>query len=75
MAQWKRIQLVSMKMQVQSLALLMGKGSGVAVNCGIGRRFGSDPTLLWLCRRPAKLTPSLEASICHWYSPKKQKKK
>ena len=27
---------------------LSGSGSGVAVSCGVGRRRGSDPTLLWL---------------------------
>ena len=27
------------------------KESGIAMNCGVGRRCGSDPTLLWLwCR-------------------------
>ena len=26
----------------------MGEGSTVAVSCGIGRRHGSDPKLLWL---------------------------
>ena len=31
----------------------MGQGSGVAVSCGIGRGWGSDPKLLWLWRRPA----------------------
>ena len=30
----------------------VGEGSGVAVSCGVGRRFGSDPELLWLWRRP-----------------------
>ena len=30
------------------------KGSGIAVSCGVGRRLGSDPTLLWLwCRLAA----------------------
>ena len=29
----------------------MGWGSGIAVSCGVGGRFGSDPALLWLwCR-------------------------
>ena len=27
--------------------------SGIAVSCGVGRRCGSDPMLLWLWRRPA----------------------
>jgi len=31
----------------------VGQGSGVAVDCGVGCRRGSDPALLWLWRRPA----------------------
>ena len=31
----------------------MGWGSGVAVSCDVGRKCGSDPTLLWLWCRPA----------------------
>ena len=31
----------------------VGWGSGVAVSCGVGRRRGSDPALLWLWCRPA----------------------
>ena len=31
------------------------KGSSVAVSCGVGRRCGSDPMLLWLWRRPVEL--------------------
>ena len=31
------------------------KGSSVAVSCGIGRRRGSDPMLLW--RRPVATAP------------------
>ena len=30
----------------------MGWGSGIAVSYGVGLRRGSDPTLLWLWRRP-----------------------
>ena len=33
------------------------KGSGVAVNCGVGCRRGSDPALLWLWRRPVATAP------------------
>ena len=40
-----------MRTQVRSLALL--SESGVALSCGVGRRRGSDPVLMWLCRRPA----------------------
>ena len=29
----------------------------VAVSCGVGCRHGSDPTLLWLWRRPIATTP------------------
>ena len=35
----------------------MGEGSGVAVSCGVGRRCGSDPVLLWLWWRPAAAAP------------------
>jgi len=32
----------------------MGLGFGIAVNCGVGHRLGSDPALLWLwCRLAA----------------------
>ena len=57
----------------------MGSGSGVAVSCGVGRRCGSDPTLLWLWHRPAATTligpPTLGISICRECGPKKTKKK
>ena len=33
------------------------KGSGVTVSCGVGRRRGSDPTLLWLWRRLVATAP------------------
>ena len=52
MAQGKRIRLGTMSLWVQSLASLMGSGSGVAVRCGIGHRRSSN---LALCQwsRPA----------------------
>ena len=31
----------------------VGWGSGIAVSCGVGRRHGSVPVLLWLWHRPA----------------------
>ena len=34
----------------------MGKGSGIAVICGVDRRRGSDLALLWLWHRPAATT-------------------
>ena len=42
-----------MRMWVQSLASLRGLRSSVATSCGVGRRCGSDPVLLWLCRKLA----------------------
>ena len=33
----------------------VGWESGVAVSCGIGRRYGSDPVLLWLWCRLASI--------------------
>ena len=35
----------------------MGLRSGVAVSCGVGRRRGLDPALLWLWYRPAATAP------------------
>ena len=35
----------------------MGYGSGVAVSCGVGRRHGSDPALLWLWHRLVAVAP------------------
>ena len=43
-AQRKRTQLASMRIQVQSLALL----NGVTMNCSVGRKCDSDLALLWL---------------------------
>ena len=31
--------------------------SGIAVSCGVGRRCGSDPMLLWLWHRLAAVVP------------------
>ena len=35
----------------------VGRGSSVAVSCGVGCRCGSYPTLLWLWCRPAAAGP------------------
>ena len=47
------------------------------MSCGVGRRCGSDPALLWLLSRPTDTAPvepsSLGTSISHRYSPQKQK--
>ena len=42
-----------MRLQVQSLTLLSGLGSTVAMSCGVGHRGSSDLVLLWLWHRPA----------------------
>ena len=53
------------------------KGSGVAVNCGAGRRCSLDLMLLvavaQASSRGSKSTPSLGTSICGECGPKKQK--
>ena len=46
-----------MRLQVQSLPLLSDQGSGIAVSCGVGRRCGSDPVLLWLWHGPVATAP------------------
>ena len=53
----------------------VGRGSGVAMRCGISHRHSSDPTLLWLwlATGSSDLTPSLGTYICHGCRPKKQK--
>ena len=38
MAQQKQIQLGTIRLWVQFLALLSGYGSGVAVSCGVGQQ-------------------------------------
>ena len=57
----------------------VGEGSGGAVSCGVGRRRGSDPTLLWLWYRLATIAPIQPLA---WESPyamgvalKRQKKR
>ena len=47
-----RIQLVSMSMWVQSLALISGLAIRHCRSCGVGRRDSSDSALLWLWGRP-----------------------
>ena len=41
-----------MRFRVPPWSRSVGEGSGVAMSCGVGRRHGLDPTLLWLWRRP-----------------------
>ena len=35
----------------------VGWGSGIAVSCGVGRKLGSNPTLLWMWLWPAATAP------------------
>ena len=44
-----------MRLWVRPLALL--SGLRIAMSCGVGRRRGSDPALLWLWRRLAATAP------------------
>ena len=53
MAQQKRIQLGTVRLQVQSLASLSGLRIWHCLSCGVGCRHGSDLVLLWLCCRLA----------------------
>ena len=46
MAQWKQMRLVTMRMQVQSLASLSALKSQHAVSCGVSRRCGLAATAL-----------------------------
>ena len=55
-AQWKQIQLVSMRMWVRSLASV-GWGSSIAMSCDVGHRYGSDLVFLWLWCRSAAVAP------------------
>ena len=57
MAQQKWAWLVSMRMGVQSVACSEGKGSSIAVSCGVGCRWALDPMLLWLWHRQAAAAP------------------
>ena len=78
-AQWKQIQLVSMRMKVRSLAL----PSGLRIQCCCelwGRSqmlVGSDVAVavLQASSYSSNSTPCLETSICCGYGPKKTKKK
>ena len=49
--QQKQIRLGTMRLWVQLLASLSGLRIQCAMSCGVGRRHGLDPVLLWLwCR-------------------------
>ena len=77
MAQWKRISLAFMRMEVWSLASLSGLRIRLAMSYGVGRRCGSDPEFLWLWCRPAAVAlirPLVWELLCHRCGPKKTKK-
>ena len=57
MAQWIQIQLISLRMWVQSLASLNGLRIWHYHSYDEGHRHGSDPTLLWLWCRLAAVAP------------------
>ena len=69
-------QLVSTRMQVRSLASFsrLRIWSGVAVSCGVGRRWSSDPALCGYGIDQQLQLPSLGTSMCCGCGPKKQKK-
>ena len=56
-----------------------GYGSSIAMSCGVGRKQGSHPALLWLWSRPAATTPirplPWEPTYASRCGPKKTKKK
>ena len=51
MVRRKQIRLLSMRMQIRSLASLGGSGTGIALSYDIGLRRSLEPALLWY--RPA----------------------
>ena len=75
--QQKRIRVVSMRMQVRSLASLSGSGIRHCHKlwCRSQTQLGSRVvvTVVQAASCSSYLTPSLGTSICHRYSPKKQK--
>ena len=44
----------------------MGKGSSIALSCGVGYRCGLDLVLLWLWHRPAAIAP---IKLLAWETP------
>ena len=79
MEQQKRIQLVSMRMQVRSLASVSGSGIRPCRElwCRLQTRlrFGVAMAVAVAGIYSSNLTPSLQTSICLRCGPKKQKKK
>ena len=79
MMQQKRIQLRTMRLQVQPLAPLRGLRTQCCHEHSVVHRRSLDLAWLWLWHRPAAVAPvqppSLGTSICCGCSPKKTKKK
>ena len=79
MVQRKQIQLVSMKKQFEPWPHSMGWGSAIAMSCGVGQRYGMDPSLMWLWCRLTALAPirplALENPYAIGAAKKKKKKK
>ena len=57
MAQWKQIQLLSVRMWVRSLASLSGSGIWRCHELQCRSQTGLDPELLWPWCRPAATAP------------------
>lgn len=63
LAQRKRIQLVSTKIRVRCLPRSVGRASGAVVSCGVGRKHGLDPVLLWHRRAAVAPIPPLACEL------------
>ena len=74
-AQWVKIQLVSMRMQVRLLASLSGLRIWhcCKLRCSLKMQFRSRVALTVASRCSSDLTPILGTSICHRCSPKENK--
>ena len=57
MAQQKQIWLVSIGCEFDPWPRSMGQGSGVAMNCHVGCKYGSELVLLWLWYMPTAVAP------------------
>ena len=78
MVQWKRIRLVTTRLQVQSLPSVSGLRTrhGRKLWCRSKTQLGFGVVaVLQAGPCSSDSTPSLGISICHTFSPKKQKKK
>ena len=64
MVQRKQIELGTIRFWVQSLASLSGLRIGIAISRGVGRRHGSNLTLLSLWCRPAAEVTGLWDLVC-----------